>query len=356
MPLETLKKLDAFVKGGGFVVATRRKPGIAPGFKVTEVEQAEFTRIVDGLFGGANPGVKFVEKDEEIGAAIKSLLKPDAEIGPSAKDFGFVHRKTADSDIYFVANTSNVKKRVQVAFRAKGARIEIWNAMNGQASAPNIHSQTADSTVISMDFEPYQSHTVVFLKQGTPMAKPGVPTPGSSLDLSADWKVTFGKGAPAEVKQLKSWADEEANRYYSGVATYERSFDVPANFTKAGGSAVLDFGEGVSLDVQPMRTGMRAWFDAPIREAAVIYVNEQRAGSLWSPPYKMDIARFLKPGRNDLKILVGNTALNYMAGRKLPDYKLLNLRYGERFQAQDMDKLPSTAFGADWNGRLVSIF
>ena len=37
-----------------------------------------------------------------------------------------------------------------------------------------------------------------------------------------------------------------------------------------------------------------------------------------------------------------------MAGRRLPDYRLLNLRYGERFQAQDMDKvkpIPSGLLG-----------
>ena len=93
---------------------------------------------------------------------------------------------------------------------------------------------------------------------------------------------------------------------------------------------------------------MDTCFDPPIREAAVIYVNGQRAGSLWCPPYRLEIAQFLKPGSNNIRILVGNTALNYMAGRKLPDYKLLNLRYGERFQAQDMDKiqpLPSGLIG-----------
>jgi len=31
--------------------------------------------------------------------------------------------------------------------------------------------------------------------------------------------------------------------------------------------------------------------------------------------------------------------LNYMAGHALPDYRLLNLRYGVRFEAQDMDKV-----------------
>ena len=85
-----------------------------------------------------------------------------------------------------------------------------------------------------------------------------------------------------------------------------------------------------------------------IREAAVIYVNEQRAGSLWCPPYALDVTNELRPGRNKIKIIVANLALNYMAGRRLPDYRLLNLRYGERFQAQDMDKvqaIPSGLFG-----------
>ena len=78
---------------------------------------------------------------------------------------------------------------------------------------------------------------------------------------------------------------------------------------------------------------MSTYLDAPIKEAAVVYINDQRAGSVWCPPYSLDVTPFLKAGENNIKIVVGNTALNYMAGRKLPDYKLLNLRYGERFQA-----------------------
>jgi len=145
--------------------------------------------------------------------------------------------------------------------------------------------------------------------------------------------------------KLHSWTDDDNTRFFSGVATYERSLDV----TGSPSSAILDFGDGTPLEVQQTRNGMQTWFDPPIREAAVIYVNGQRAGSLWCPPYKIDIAPFLKTGRNDLRIQVGNTGLNYMSGRKLPDYKLLNLRYGERFQAQDMDKvqvLPSGILGA----------
>jgi hypothetical protein len=36
---------------------------------------------------------------------------------------------------------------------------------------------------------------------------------------------------------------------------------------------------------------------------------------------------------------VANVAINHMAERALPDYRLLNLRYGNRFEPQDMDKV-----------------
>jgi hypothetical protein len=44
-----------------------------------------------------------------------------------------------------------------------------------------------------------------------------------------------------------------------------------------------------------------------------------------------------------------------MAGRKLPDYKLLNLRYGERFQAQDMDKVQVLPSGLVGSIKLLSL-
>ena len=100
---------------------------------------------------------------------------------------------------------------------------------------------------------------------------------------------------------------------------------------------------------------MRTYLDPPIKEAAVIYINDQRAGSVWCPPYSLDVTRFLKAGDNRVKIVVGNTALNYMAGHKLPDYRLLNLRYGERFQAQDMDKIQILPSGLTGKIRLVVV-
>ena len=64
-------------------------------------------------------------------------------------------------------------------------------------------------------------------------------------------------------------------------------------------------------------------------------VNGRRAGAVWHPPYAVDVTGFLKPGRNRIEVRVGNLALNALAGRALPDHRLLSARYGQRFVPQD---------------------
>jgi hypothetical protein len=122
---------------------------------------------------------------------------------------------------------------------------------------------------------------------------------------------------------------------------------------RAGENVILDFGSGTAVEPAPLRSGMQAWLDAPVREAAIVYINEQRAGSVWCAPYELDITKFLRQGENHIRIDVANLALNAMAGGSLPDYRLLNLRYGLRFEAQDMDKVQPVASGLLGPVRLV---
>jgi hypothetical protein len=145
--------------------------------------------------------------------------------------------------------------------------------------------------------------------------------------------------------ELRSWTASNDTRYFSGRATYEKTVFVSATSLGVGRAALLDFGVGKPIPSHELKAGMQAWLDAPIREAAVVYVNGERAGSLWCPPYSLDITKLLHPGENSLKVEVANLALNHMAGRSLPDYRLLNLRYGTRFEAQDMDKVQSIPAG-----------
>lgn len=87
-----------------------------------------------------------------------------------------------------------------------------------------------------------------------------------------------------------------------------------------------------------MAYGVHA-LEGPVREAAEVYVNGQRAGVVWHPPYTLDVSSLLKPGKNELSIIVGNTAINSLAENALPDYRLLNDRCGQRFVPQGMENL-----------------
>jgi hypothetical protein len=93
--------------------------------------------------------------------------------------------------------------------------------------------------------------------------------------------------------------------------------------------------------------------DAPIREAAQIFVNDRLAGSLWKPPYKIDITKFVHAGGNHLRIIVYNSAMNELAGRSAPDYRLLNSRYGQRFSPQDVEDIRPLPSGLLVAPRLV---
>jgi hypothetical protein len=352
MPVESARKLDAFVKSGGKVVATRRAPSVVPGIQATDKEQKELKEIMTRLFSGAN--VRLVSSDEEIGSALNALLQPDAAVAPSGKDFGVVHRKIADADIYFVANTSNQTRKVRIAFRANGEP-EIWDAIAGRSTRANVIKADASRTEIELSFEPYRSHVVVFTKKSSVPNAIAYSETALSIDLNSDWSVSIGSQPHVQMPKLRSWADDDATRYFSGTASYEKSVEVSGEFQKSGKTIALDLGEPVELPVQTPRNGMQTYLDPPVREAAVIYVNDQRAGSLWCPPYRLDVTSLIRPGKNSIRIVVGNTALNYMAGHKLPDYKLLNLRYGERFQPQDMDKIQVLPSGLTGSVRLLSL-
>ncbi len=74
-------------------------------------------------------------------------------------------------------------------------------------------------------------------------------------------------------------------------------------------------------------------------------MNDERLGAVWAPPYRLDLTTLRTRGPHRLRVEVGNSALNVMAGRPLPDYRLLHLRYGPRFDPQDMDKVRAMPSG-----------
>ena len=174
------------------------------------------------------------------------------------------------------------------------------------------------------------------------------------VPLSDSWRIAFPGEPPSAISgPLRSWSDDVTRRFFSGVATYTRTVNLPAELVRAGVGVRLDFGEAHPIPAEDLTNGMRAWLDTPVREAAVVWINGTRAGSVWCPPYALDVTGGLRAGDNDIRIDVANLAVNRMAGQPLPSYRLLNARYGTRFEPQDMDKVQPEPAGLLGDVRLV---
>jgi hypothetical protein len=250
--------------------------------------------------------------------------------------------------VFFIANTGNVSRSTTAAFRISGKSAEWWDPLTGDIETADILASTPETTSVTLDLEPYGSRILVF--SDGPVKAPPKPTANTdiaALDLSAGWRVTFaGKRSSTNMDRLQSWTAYDETRYFSGLATYEKAFVVPEKFLRKEAEVRLELGEGVAVSPGSARgPGMQVLLDAPVREAAIVYVNGRHAGSVWCPPYTVPLTRFLKVGENQLRIVVGNLAVNHMAGHAQRDYRLLNLRYGVRFEPQDMDQLKPVPAG-----------
>jgi hypothetical protein len=295
---ETYRRFEEFVRGGGTLIATGQAPSKAPGLKAAESDHGFIKETSQRLFTAANAPARVVQ---DVAASfldtIRKVSTPDVTLSAGAREIGFVHRKTSDADIYFLANTSNAKQTVQATFRIEGMKAELWDPFTGTVAAARIE-KSGKGAAVTLDLEPYASRVLVFSKRSLPAAELNEAAPDATMDLSTDWQVSFGSGsAPTRYGALRSWTDEESTRYFSGPATYTKSVPVSGDMLNPKRNWFLDFGEGEPIAEQSLRSGMQAWFNPPVREAAVVYVNEQRAGSVWCPPFRLDVTGFLHAGR-----------------------------------------------------------
>ena len=155
----------------------------------------------------------------------------------------------------------------------------------------------------------------------------------SPLVLDGPWTVSFPPhwGAPALITMdpLASLSDSTnaGVKYFSGTATYARTFDwQPASNSHDHRAEVwLDLG-----NVQVM---------------ARVKLNGHDLGILWKPPFRINISGALQPGANSLEIRVADLWPNRMIGdAALPVSQRLTWSTYEPFNA-DTPLLPSGLLG-----------
>jgi hypothetical protein len=307
MSLPVLRAIHSLVEQGAIVAGS--KPADTPSLADNP---AEFAKLNDELFGDGT-GIHTLGKGkvfagQNAASALAELhVPPDFDHTKPQPDtrIAFVHRKLANGDIYFLDNRNDRDETIDATFRVAGKAPEFWHAETGK-SEPAAYTIANGLTRIPLHLEPWGTVFVVFRKPAAAQARSLSAIAESSVaTIDGPWKLSFqpNRGAPASIAldTLASWAanPDPGIKYFSGIGTYTKTIDAPAAWFKPGTSLWLDLGD--------------------VKDLAEVSVNEISLGVVWHAPYRVDVTKALKSGRNQLTFKVTNTWVNRLIGDRQPN-------------------------------------
>lgn len=226
-------------------------------------------------------------------------LKPDF-VGD---DIRWIHRRTENAEIYFLANSKRENIRRNCTFRVTGKTPQLWDPETGKTFAIADVEQTGGRTTMRLQFEPWQSWFIVFQDKSpvSPLDMNPFPSWKPIQDITGNWNLTFdpawGPEGTVEFEGLRSWSEhpDPLVKYYSGTAKYAKLFDL-------SDSAKPDGTQRYCLDL------------GQVEVMARVTLNGKGCGITWKPPYRVDITDALTAGHNRLEVEVVNTWVNRMIG------------------------------------------
>ncbi|MES2303796.1 MAG: glycosylhydrolase-like jelly roll fold domain-containing protein, partial [Pseudomonadota bacterium] len=228
-------------------------------------------------------------------------VAPDLVLGGKSADGNvlFVHRAVADGDVWFLNNRKASPETLEARFRVTGKQPELWHADTGEVEAVSYRIENGQ-TIVPLTLDAEDSVFVVFRKaaRADAMAIKKV-APATASALGGTWTVAFqpGRGAPASIALPKlgslSEQADPAVKYFSGLATYTSTFNLPKS-VKPGQPLWVNLGE--------------------VGEIAEVSVNGKHAGYAWHKPYRVDVAGAVKKGVNTIEVKVANLWVNRLIG------------------------------------------
>jgi hypothetical protein len=219
---------------------------------------------------------------------------------PKAR-FEKIHRRDGEAEIFFISNQAVEESHADVIFRVTGKQPELWNPVTGEMRELPEWREENGRTVVPMTFAAKESCFVVFREQVQASKTHGAknfPELTSLKTLSGPWQVAFDPkwGGPESIvfDKLVDWTQrpESGIRYYSGTATYRKTFDLP-----------------VSTSEQPVYLDL-----GKLSCIARVRLNGKDLGVVWTAPWRIEITDTVRPEGNQLEIEVANHWLNRIIG------------------------------------------
>ena len=132
-----------------------------------------------------------------------------------------------------------------------------------------------------------------------------VETVPSPIKLTGSWNVSFpaksGTTIDTKFDDLISWpaSNDDRIRYFSGTATYKKTFTLPEHLLRQERSLELDLGN--------------------VQVIAEVVVNGKKVRTLWKRPFRVNLDGLINEGVNHLEVKITNLWPNRLIGdQKLP--------------------------------------
>ena len=299
---EVLKKISQLVSDGATVVGPKpnQSPSLA-NFPVADNQVKEMAEKLWGEIDGVNVKEnKFGKGMIMSGVTLENVfnrvnLKADVVL---PEQFNYTHRKDGESDIYFVTNQSQQNFKGEIGFKISGMQPELWNAVSGEMRGLPEFTERNGYTYIPLQFNQTDAWFIVFRKKlNEKIGGKNFVETVSVQTIDGSWMVSFNTkmDAPAKVEfeSLTDWSvNENKNiQYYGGTATYTKTFDFSGDGTKP---CFLDLGK--------------------VEKLASVRINGQLLGTVWCYPYRFEVSKALKKGKNTLEVDVTNPWWNRIVG------------------------------------------
>jgi hypothetical protein len=317
---ELLQKIRDLVAGGATLVGPKpiMSPSLQNGAEQADLQVQALANEIWGDLDGVQRNRHFFGKGLVTwGLPLNKVLSlayipKDAEFAvPLDSSIAWIHRRTGDTDIYFVANRTDRSQEIQARFRVEGKEAELWHPDTGKIE-PAAYTIADGRTTVPLNLDPRESVFVLFRRTTASRART-LPTATATTmaTLEGPWNVDFppNLGAPEKIRleELESWTENSNDgvKYFSGTALYTKTVQIPQDWFNPGIKIMLDLGT--------------------VKDIAQVSINGAAAVTLWKEPYRTDITGFLKAGTNRLEISITNQWTNRMLGdRELdPEQRVL---------------------------------
>jgi hypothetical protein len=239
-------------------------------------------------------------------AAVLRDLGLVEDLVASENSIRFTHRRTDSHDIYFVANRSDSAIAVDGTFRVSGMTPDLWHPATGERRALPDYEDNQRTISVPLEFAPYESYFVVFSHdvREAKTDRANFPSYEAILNLDGPWDVAFDPefGGPENIRfdHLQDWSkhDDRGVKYFSGIAAYTRTFDLP---------------EGQALS-NNYSIGLGKAY-----EMARVTLNGVELGIAWTAPWQLPVGEALQAKENVLTIEVANSWENRLIGDDTPE-------------------------------------